>query len=347
VSGLFTSPQSDTVGTGYIGLCIDDPYSWQRVQPDATATGDQIDRPSCPDFNGFYERAPLRWHLGPRVSGSLKASRAQTQFQDPLSTQRHTRTIENYGIDVDGWITDGWHVLAGLAFFSSTSANSAFQDPSDFQQDNLDAGLKYLSTTGSDIAIRWRRIERDHNDRLLNNINVPSTEVYRQDDTELGGTWIVSAESTLTGRVTYVDRRYDLSPLHDFSATAGKIAFSWRPTSKIDLLLTAVRTIEQWQSLFSTYRASHNFLLVPTWQATDEISVSAGLRRTYDEFPSAAAGIPNREDKIDHAVLSAKWSPMRDFTINATAYREIRSANVPLATDSTTVGTIDAEFSFF
>lgn len=347
VSGLLTSPQSDTLGTGYIGLCLDDPYSWQRVQPDATATGYRIDRSSCRDFDGFDYRAPLRWRLGPRVSGSLKASRARTLFQDPLSNQRSTRTIENYGIDVDGWIADGWHVLAGLAHFSSTGENSAFQDSSDYQQDNLDAGLKYLSTTGSDIAILWRKIERDQDDRLLNNINVPSTEVYRQDETELRGTWIISAESTLTGRVTYVDRRYDLSPPHDFSGSAGKIGFSWRPTSKIDLRLSAVRAIEPWKSLSSTYRASHNFVIAPTWQATDEISVSAGVRRTYDDFPSAEAGVPNREDKIDHAVLSAKWRPMRNLTINATAFREQRSANVPLVDDSATVGTIDAEFSFF
>jgi hypothetical protein len=326
---------------------MDDLYSWQRVQPDATATGDQNDRRSCPTFNVFYDRAPLRWHLGPQVSDSLTASRAQTQFHDPLSTQLRTGTTETYGIDVDGRITDGWHVLAGLGFFSSTSANSPIQDPSDFQQDNLDAGVKYLSTTGSDIAVRWRRIERDRNDRLLNNITVPSIEVYRQDDTELEGTWMVSAESKLSGRVTYVDRRYDLTPLHDFSGSAGKIAFSWRPTNKINLRLSAMRTIEPWQSLSSTYRSTHNFLIVPTWQATDDVSVSASLCRTYDDFPSADAGVPNHEDKIDHAILSAKWSPIRNLTINANAYREKRSANVPLADDSPTVGSIEAEFSFF
>jgi hypothetical protein len=38
---------------------------------------------------------------------------------------------------------------------------------------------------------------------------------------------------------------------------------------------------------------------------------------------------------------------MRNLTINATAFREQRSANVPLVDDSATVGTIDAEFSFF
>jgi len=341
------SPHSDTIGTGYISPCLDNPYSRQRVQPAAITTGFPIDRSSCPGFDRFVYPALSHWHLGGRVSGSLKASRTQTHFQDPLSTQRRTRTSESYGIDADGWIMGGWHVVAGLAYFASRSEHTISQDPPAYQQETLDAGVKYSSTTGNDIAVLWRRTDADQDDRLLNNIDISGTEDYRQDNTDLKGTWSVSAKSTLTGRVTYVDRRYELSPLRDFSGTAGKIGFSWRPASKINLLFSAVRTIEPWQSLGSTYRASHNFMLAPTWQATGEISVSAGLRRTYDDFPSAAAGVPDREDKIDHAILSARWSPTPQLTINATAYREKRSANIPLSDANATVGTVDAAFSFF
>jgi exopolysaccharide biosynthesis operon protein EpsL len=347
-SGLLLSPQSETIGTGYIGLRFDKPYGQQRFQLDATATAYRYDKFSYLDFDGFDYRAAWLWHLGPRVSGSLRASRTQTptQFQDQTGFQRNTRTSENYGFDVDGWIVGGWHVLAGLAHSSSKGENTALQNQPNYRQDNLDAGVRYLFRSGSDVAVLWRRNEGDQDDQFVNNVVVPSTDDYTQDDSEIRGTWIVSAKSTLTGRVTYLDRRYDRAPLRDFSGTAGDIGYQWRLTDKVNLRLSATRNIAPFQSLSSTYRTSNTFSLAPTWQATAKTSVSVGLRRAYDDYPTAVAGVPDREDTTDHASLSADWTPLRSLSISASVFREKRSSNLPSVEYSTTIGKIGAAFTF-
>jgi exopolysaccharide biosynthesis operon protein EpsL len=348
VSGSVANPQSDTIGTGYVGLRLDQPYAQQRIQLDATATAYRYDRFSNLDFNALDYRAAWLWHLTPRVSGSLRATRTETptQFQDQVGFQRNVRTAENYRFDVDGLITGGWHVLGGLGHASSEGEDTAIQNEPTYREDSVDAGVKYLFRSGSHGAVLWRRNEGDQDDRFQGSVVVPGTDEYVQDDIELLGTWLVNAKSTLAGRVTYLDRRYDQAPLRDFSGTAGDISYRWRPTSKVSVLLSATRVIAPWQSLFSAYRTRNSFSLLPTWQATTKTRVSAGLRRDYDDYPTAVTGLPDREDTTDHAVLSAEWTPIRSLSISASVFREVRSSNFSLVEYSATVGQIGAAFSF-
>jgi exopolysaccharide biosynthesis operon protein EpsL len=348
VSGSVVSPQSDTIGAGYIGLRIDQPYAQQRVQIDATVTAYRYDRFSYLDFNALDYRAAWFWHLTPRVSGSLTADRSETptRFEDQVGVQSNVRTTENYGFELDGLIAGGWHVLAGLGHASSKGENTIVQNEPTYRQDSAEAGVKYLFKSGSNGAVLWRRNEGDQDDRFQGGVVVPGTDEYVQDDIELQGTWLVNAKSTFAGRVTYLDRRYDQAPLRDFSGTAGAISYRWRPTSKVSMRLFATRAISPWQSLFSAYRTRNTFSVYPSWQVTAKTNVSAGLRRTYDDYPTAVAGLPDREDTTDHAVLSAEWTPIRSLSISASVFREVRSSNFSLVEYSATVGQIGAAFSF-
>lgn len=348
VSGLVQSPQSDTIGTGYVGLRLDKPYAQQRIQLDATVTAYRYDRFSYLDFNALDYRAAWLWHLTPRISGSLRASRTETptQFQDQVGFQRNVRTTESYGFDIDGLITGGWHVLAALGHASSEGENTVVQNQPDYSQDSAEAGVKYLFKSGSHGALLWRRNEGDQDDRFQSGVVVPGANDYTQDDIEARGVWLVDAKSTLSGRVTYLDRRYDQTPLRNFSGTAGAISYRWRPTSKVSVDLSAARVIEPWQSLFSAYRTRNVFSLLPTWQVTAKTSLSAGVSRAYDDYPTAVVGVPDRKDTTDQAFLGAGWTPVRSLSINASVFREVRSSNVPFEEYNTTVGQIGAAFTF-
>ena len=348
VSDVSASPQSETIGTAYVGLRFDKPYAQQRFQLGATVTEYHYDRFSYLNFTALDYRAAWLWHLTPRVSGSLRASRTETptQFQDQMSVQSNVRTTESYGVDVDGLIAGGWHILAGLDHASSKGENTVVQNQPNYRQNSVDAGVKYLFRSGSHIAVLARRNEGDQDDRFQNNVVVPSTDDYAQDDTEVRGTWLINAKSTLTGRVTYLDRRYDQAPLRNYSGTAGAIGYDWRPTSKVNLRFSATRDIAPWQSSTSAYRTSNTFSLKPTWQATAKISVSAGLLRRYDDYPSAVAGVPDRKDTTDYAALSAEWTPLRSLSISASVFRLVRSSNDPLGEYSTTVSKIGAALTF-
>jgi exopolysaccharide biosynthesis operon protein EpsL len=348
VSGQAVSPQSDNIATGYIGLRLDKPYAQQRLQLDATVTAYRYDRFSYLDFNALDYQAAWLWHVTPRVSGSLWANRTETptRFEDQVGFQRNVRTTESYGFSVDGLITGGWHAVAGLAHSSSEGEDTAVQNEPTYRQDSAEAGVRYLFKSGSNGIVLWRRNEGSQDDRFQNSVVGPGSEDYVQDDIEARGTWLVSAKSTLAGRVTYLDRRYEQVPLRDFSGTAGAVSFRWRPTTTVDVRLSGARVIAPWQSLFSSYRTRNAFSLVPTWQATAKTTVSIGLRRTYDDYPTVVAGLPDRKDTTDHAILSAEWNPVRSLSIYASVLREVRSSNIALEEYNTTVSQIGATFTF-
>lgn len=337
--------ESDTVAAASVGLRLDKRYSLQRLQLDAAAIAYRYDRFSHLDFDAFNYRGAWLWQLTPSVGGSLSASRTQTptQFRDQQVVLRNVRTTERLAFDLDAWLAGGWHAVFRFARFSDEGEIPAFQSQPNYRQNSFETGARYVFRSGSELAVLWRGIKGDEDE-----FAVPAgTNDYSEDDAELQATWLIDAKSTLIGRLAYLDRRYGLAPLRDFSGVAGTIGYQWQVTSKLSLNASAAREIEPWRSLAATSRTRNVFALVPAWQVTPKLSLSAGLRRAYDDYPSALAGIPDREDTLDHAALAAQWSPLRRLTISATVYREKRSSNDPAVEYSTRVGTLAAQLSFF
>jgi hypothetical protein len=69
------------------------------------------------------------------------------------------------------------------------------------------------------------------------------------------------------------------------------------------------------------------------------------LQRSQDEYPTNVAGF-EREDTTDRAVLGVGWQAARSLSLGANVLREQRSSNDPLVRYDTTVGTVNASFTF-
>lgn len=346
VPGLLGDTPSEIITTACAGLRIDKPYAQQRFVLDATATAYRYDKFSHLNFDGLDYRAAWYWHLTPRLSGTLSADRTQnpTQFQDRRSIQRNVTTNENYAFNLDGWLFGGWHVLLGASQSYRSSEQSALEPQPDFRELRGELGVRYLFQSGSEIAAVRRRIEGDQYGQLLYNFD----SNYREDDSELKAIWNLSSKSILTGRLTYLDRRYDQAPQRDFYGSAGELGYTWLPTSKLRLRLFATRNIVPWQSLSSTYRVSNTLSFAPTWQATAKTSLYMSLQRTYDDYPASSfsTGVPERKDTTSMAVLGLNWLPVRNVSVGASLQREQRSSNDPLVEYDTTIASISASLTF-
>ena len=208
------------------------------------------------------------------------------------------------------------------------------------------SGVRYLFASGSEIAAVRRRIEGDQDSQLINNVIVVSTENYHEDQSELRGTWNLSPQSVVTGRATYLDRRYDHDPQNDFHGTAGELGYNWLPTSKLSLRLAATRDIAPWQgSLSSNYRVSNTFLIAPTWQITVKTSVYMSLQRTYDNYPSTTVNT-ERKDTTDVAALGLNWRALRNLSVGANLRHEQRSSNDPFVEYDASIARLSASLLF-
>lgn len=347
VPGTLGNPQSETITTGYVGLRIDKPYAQQRFFLDATATAYRYDKFSYLDFNGLAYRATWYWHLTPRLSGTLSADRTQTstEFQDTRGVQSNVTINENSVFILDGWLFGGWHVLLGASQSNQTSEQSVSSNQPDYREFRDEFGVRYLFPSGSEIAAVRRRIEGEQGSQLINNVIIAGSENYQEDQSELRGTWNLSPQAVLTGRATYLDRRYVLTPQNDFHGIAGELGYTWLPTSTLRLRLSATRNIAPWQGSFSSnYRVSNTLSIAPFWQATARTGVYMSLQRTYDDYPST--GDTERQDTTSMAVLGLHWLPLRNLSIGASVQRQQRSSNDPLVEYDATVARVSASLIF-
>jgi len=347
VPGLLGNPQSETITSGYVGLRIDKPYAQQRFLLDATATAYRYDKFSYLNFDGLDYRAAWYWYLTPRLTGTLSADRSQapTQFQDTLGPQSNVTINQNYIFSMDGWLFGGWHVLLGASQSNQTSEQSALQTQPAYREFRSAFGVRYLFQSGSEIAASRRRFEGEQDTQLINNVIVVSNQKYQQDQSELRGTWNLSPQSVLTGRATYLDQRYDLTPQNDFHGTAGELGYTWLPTSKLILRLSATRNIAPWQgSTSSNYRVSNALSITPSWQPSARTVVYVSLQRMDDDYPGT--GNTERKDTTSMAVLGLNWLPMRKLSIGASVQRQRRSSNEPLVEYDATVARVSASLIF-
>ena len=346
--GLVRDPESETITTGYVGLLIDKPYAQQRFYLNATATAYRYNKNSDLDFNGVDYRAAWYWHLTPRINGTLSAARTETptQFQDTLSRQSDVTITENYIFDLNARVIGGWHILLGISRLNRKSEEASLQGQPDFREISGETGIRYSFKSGSSIDALWRRIDGEQDSQLINNVIVISTENYQEDQSELRASWILSPASSLTARVTYLDRQYDQIPQNDFSGTEGELGSTWAPTSKLNVRLTGARNIEPWQSLASTYRVSNALTFALTWQATAKTSVNMNYQRTIDDYPAPSALVVDREDTSDIVALGLNWLPLRSLSIGASVLYQQRSSNNPLFEYDATIGRISASLIF-
>lgn len=340
--------ESETITTGYVGLLIDKSYSQQRFFLGATATAYRYNNFSYLDFEGFDYRAAWYWKLGSRLGGTISADRTQTptQFQDTFTRESNVTTAKNYGFSADGWLFAGWHLLLGISQSDRTSEQATLLGQPDYDETRGEAGLRYLFQSGSTIDALWRRIDGEQESQVINNVIVVNTENYQEDQSELRASLILSPTSTVIGRATYLDRKYDLTPANDFSGTGGELSYYWSPTIKLRVRLAAVRNIVPWKNLTSNYRVSNAFTFAPIWQATEKTSVYLSYLRVDDEYPAASAAVPDRKDTTDVAVLGLTWLPFRLVSIGASVQYEQRSSNDPLVEYDATIARISASIIF-
>lgn len=347
------STKSDRISVGYAGVRIDKPYGQQRFQLDATGTYTRYNTFSFLDFGAFEYRGAWLWHLTPRVSGTLSAERKQAlvPFTDFRSFERNVYTTDRRNFNLDGWVSGGWHLLAGAS--QSESKNEVqFQAEGDSRIIAGEAGVKYVAGSGSSLAVTRRSSQGDYLNRVVDPVNFFDNR-FRQDETELKVAWNVSGNSTLNGRLSALDRRHEHFSQRDFSGTTGQLDYTWTPTSKLRLAFSARRDIEAWWDLGSvtansSFRVVDTLSFAPAWQLDAKTTVRARFDQRQIDYrgPVFSDSRPARSDTLRSAQVAVDWSPMRYVSFSASVERGTRSSNNPGFEFGDTLGSLSVALKF-
>lgn len=338
-------PSSDVISSGYLGLRIDKPYAQQRFQADLTETTTRHEE--FPNLNSdtFAYRGAWLWHLTPRISGSLGADRTQSlvSFADTSGTTRNLRVSQNRQLSLDAFITGGWHVLFGISRATQASESATLIEP-DFRSKSAEAAIRYEARSGSSISVLRRRSEGRYADTEAPGAAISiANQDYRQDESDVQTTWIFSRRSTLTGRVTWIERRHDRVSQRDFSGLAGNLGYNWTPPGKIAVAFSAQRALYPRQEGGATYGVDNSYSVAPTWQVSAKTTVHARKQRVKSYLSGATV---RRDTTTDSLFVEASWAPRTSVTTGVSLEHQRRTSDNEDFEFDTTIARISAAIRF-
>lgn len=347
------STKSDRISVAYAGVRIDKPYAQQRFQLDAIGTHTRYDTFSFLDFDKFEYRGAWLWYLTPRVSGTLSAEHkeALVPFVDFQGFARNVRTTDSRGFNLDGWVFGGWHLLAG-ASQSESKSQVPLQAESDYRSTSGEAGVKYVAGSGSSLALTRRSSQGDNLNLVVDPVFFFDNR-FRQEETEIKAAWNLSGKSVVNGRLSAIERRHEHFAQRDFSGTAGQLDYTWTPTGKLRLALSAKRDIGPFWDLGSvtansSYRVTDTLSFAPTWQVDAKTAVRVRVDRMRIDYrgPVIADPRPVRSDTLRSAQVAVDWSPMRYVFFSASLERDSRSSTNPGFEFGDTIGSLSVSLMF-
>lgn len=341
--------KTEQVRVGYLGLQLDKAYSQQKFHFDATATTYRYKNFSRLNFDAFDYSGYWNWHVTQHLSGKLSVDHKQTQANFASSTNysgNNTTTTENRRFDADWWVLGGWHLVGAASQYKQRNSQINTADDS-FVQNSGETGVRYIAASGSSLTLLARKARGEYAERPLNALALLDTG-YRQTDTELAAVWLISGKSRLNGRLTHLERKHDNFAQRDYGGTAGKFDYVLTPTGKVQLSLSAARSIGSYQENAHSYYVNDSLSFVPVWQIGAKTALRLNLEHSRRDYLGGAVVPPatGRQDRTRTAQLSLDWSPLRALTLTGSLQRDSRTSNQANLDFEASAASITAQISF-
>ena len=348
-AALGTPEKSDRITAAYVALRFDRSQAQQRLLLEVSKSAVRYDNLSYLDFEPLSYSAAWVWSLGPRLGGTLAATRteAQVNYADFNNvSQRNVRTSENYGLSVDADLSGGWH-LVGAATQEKQKNEVTFVEQGSYEANGGSAGVKYVTAAGNSLTAQVRGLDGQYLGQALQPVALLDTG-FRRLERELLAAWKFAPKSSLGARLAQIDYRSDNFRERDFSGTAARAAVAWTPTAKLSLNLAAGRDVGPWEADYASYRVDEGLSVAPAWQIGARTVVRASFERIESDHRNpipAYSGEP-RDDSLRRVLLAVDWQPRRGLSVNASLQRERRTSSRPLEDYERRIATLGASLTF-
>lgn len=348
-SNLFRHPvleQSETITTGYVGLRINKTFSQQQIQLGVRKTANRYQKFKYLDFDALDYNGAWNWRVGKQFSGTLSASRTESlaPFEDTIGLGRNVRTTENQAFDTDIWLAGGWHLLAGISQSDQKSEQNVLSRTPDFKSAGANVGVKYLTRAGNSLSFRQQMTDGKYTNAPVGSLNTN----YTEDLSEFYVDWKLTGTSALNGSIGWLNRDNDDPTRRDFSGPSSSLSYSWTPSGKLSLNITAARKTSPLQDLAASYKEDTSLSVTPTWRITDKTVafVRAGYQKSDDRGIVVPLPSGPRQDTTNTASMGVDWAATRSLTVNANLERQKRTSTVATAGYETTIARVSAALSF-
>lgn len=311
--------KADQINTQSLDVNVVLPYGQQRLQLEANLADNKHQTFTQFDYTGHSYNAAWRWSLTPTVMGTLSSRRIETlnsaaDSLDPSLRNTNVTRIDNLNA---GYLLGGpWQLFADYSKGSSTNERPVL-GVSDANYQSYTLGISYTPSRGNSLNYA-RRADRG-----------TSTSDYTYYGHALVVVYAPTVNTTLKGRIAYLEQRFAVDPKFDFSGITGGVEAMWRITPKTILNASWLRDIAAFQTLDSTHARTDSFSLAPTWQMRPSLSVGLTAKRSVrDSLGSPNGTASTRQDRTQETSWSINWQPRPYVLLRGSVANASRSSNV-------------------
>lgn len=360
-NNLFRRPsakEGDTIQSSSLTLGLNKAISLQRFSLDATLIDYRYQKNDYLDYKATNYNAAYNWAITHRLTGVLSATQVESQnsFVDysavsPQSRRNIGRTNVNR-LAAEWQVMGGWRLVGG--FTNNEQSNSeTFRQQTSYVLNSWELGGKYYWPAGNYLQVvrrqgdgEYKGRERVGFDQVPAPFNPQYDTQFRQIETEARLFVPLTGKSSLTGMLARQERQHQYFEQRDYSATVGRVDYTWQPTGKLALGVALRREASVYQDYSSSYFLTDGFNLAPTWQVTAKTL----MRFSYDwqrrSFEGALIPSPERKDTLQSIRFGIDWLPVRWATITASYQRDSRDSTRAFSDFNADIFSVNARFNY-
>ena len=341
--------RDDTINISMMGIRFEKPIGLQRFEFNLNLQAYRYDSFRFLNFDGRNHDLAWRWRLTPDLSGTVSTSRKQASanFADYRNFgARNVRTTESDLMNGDWNPFGGWHIVAGLREDRQIQGQIFNEEP-DYRYRSANAEIRYLFSSGSELAVAQRSGQGDYLKRAVSMANLFDNH-FDQDETEFRGSWKLTGKSTLQGRIGSTIRTHPHTPQRDFRRASGRLDWIWFPTGKLQFTVGGGRVVAPWQGPSESFSIKDGVSVNAVWRWAAKSSARLNAERSHlslhGEGPAVAA--VRRADDITSLQASLDWNPWQAVTLTASLRHDRRTSNIRGLDYNSITGTLGAQFVF-
>ncbi len=328
-----TTQTSDLVSNQTIGLDFDYAISGQSFSGHASYARSSYQTFS--EFNNNTRDLGLQWNwaIGRLLSGDVGASDA-THLTNLIYVQNtiNIYTLQNAFAHANVKLSPHWQIIGGAT--TGTIRNSSVSElVYNTDSTTASAGIKYVTDQGNSISLVSKQSNGNYPDVVQTSPLILSG--YRQYDSGLEWSWLVSGRSRLLGSL-YVTRMTPdsaASLVQGYSGATGHLTYAWAPTGKLKVNLNVYRNINEYEGITSNYVVTNGVSLMPVWNITEKLAMNLGARSESLTFPPGSSYLyltnATTHYRINTASFGIDYQMFRHTDLTLSLDRGSRVTNIP------------------
>jgi exopolysaccharide biosynthesis operon protein EpsL len=338
---------ADSIRQMGVGMNVDWKVARQQILLTAAINDNRFARYSILNYQGRDLRARWNWQLADHTSGDLGctdnlAIGSFANQQVPISNLRSQQQCFFDGL----WLFHpSWQLGIGASknklFYPNINQSILNSDTNKWE-----TTLKYLSSANTKVGLKLRETNGHYPNQAVNFVTMIDNG-YHQREMLATVDWNYSGHSLLQGQAGQVQRKDDHFSIRDYNGINARGTYTWLPTDKVRLGVSAWREITAYDDLTTSYSLNRGISLDPSWTPTSKITVSGKIQHEKRDFlgdPGILVLTTNRKDTSDIRVLSVSYQPTRSYSFSVSVGDDNRDSNLPLYSFRSETVSISATF---